>query len=337
MSRIQTILDKAEREGTARRFRNDFSAGEPAAVLPAPPPPAGLAPAPPFAARRSRPAAAPDDGGGIDRDPAQDPVDAVDPDMVASDLPSSPTADEPPAFAAAARPAPAPAPPSVAAAGTAASGRSAARIPLAPSLVAALDPNALAAEQFRTLRTRIANSANGRGARTLMLTSPGRGEGKSVMAANLALTMGQEIQQRVCLVDASLRDGSQHALFGLPESPGLADVLNGDASLDDALFAFDEYQLTVLPAGRLPRQPAELLAGREMRRVLDVLRSRFDRVIIDAPAAMPMADVSILVPLVDGVLVVVRAGVTETPTLQNALGTLDRSRVLGVVLNDIHG
>lgn len=346
MSRIQTILDKAEREGTARRFRVDIlpdvdphgevvraDATSLPAAPPAPPlsiiaaaPGAGSAhatpvvPMPPDARRAaiSGPPAAPDrdaTGRAVMEPVIAEPAHAPDPQFLVS--PADARVD-----AGSARADATPA-------------RVAQRLPLSAALVAALHPNALASEQFRTLRTRIANSANGRGARTLLVTSPGRGEGKSVMAANLALTMGQEMQQRVCLVDCSLRDAAVHALFGLPETPGLADVLRGDASLDDALVPLGDYQLTILPAGRLPTHPAELLASRDMRKTLDILRSRFDRVVIDAPAAQPMADVSILLPLVDGALLIVRAGVTGTPAIQQALGSLDQSRVLGIVLNDI--
>lgn len=308
MSRIQMILDKAEREGTTRRFRNDLRVADNPDV---PPPASADAPAPHVARTVTAP---------FEPVTPLAPVDAVGTVAVPVTSPDlEPSVDEVEATEAVAPQAT----------------RTAQRLPVAPALVAALHPNALTSEQFRTLRTRIANSANGRGARALLFTSPGRGEGKSVMAANLAITMGQEIQQRVCLVDASLRDASIHDLFGLPDSPGLVDVLNGEVTLDEALVTLDEYQLTVLPAGKLPRHPAELLAGREMRRLLDLLRSRFDRVIIDAPPALPMADVSILTPLVDGVLMVVRAGMTGTPDLQRALGSLDTSRVLGVVLNDL--
>lgn len=331
MSRIQTILDKAEREGTARRFRTDVAPvgrGHEGREMPEGREPEGRE-------GRERLEGRGEPSGSVEQfehvarttvgapfEPAEalPPVDRVGtvamPAPPADDTETLPTEPEPVADRR---------------------DHAVTRLPLSPSLVAALHPNALASEQFRTLRTRLVNSANGRGARSLLITSPGRGDGKSVMAANLALTMGQEIQQRVCLVDASLRDASVHALFGLPETPGLVDILNGEATLEDALVSLDEYQLTILPAGRLPRHPAELLASREMRRILDVLRSQFDRVVIDAPPAAPMADVSILTPLVDGVLMVVRAGVTETPVLQQALASLDQNRVLGVVLNDIQG
>ena len=102
-------------------------------------------------------------------------------------------------------------------------------------LVAALAPQSLAAEQYRSLRTRIKRAENGRAVRAIVVTSPNKGDGKSLTAANLALTMAQEFQQRVLLIDADLRRPSLHRLFGIAETPGLTDVLMGGATLDDAL------------------------------------------------------------------------------------------------------
>jgi protein-tyrosine kinase len=200
-------------------------------------------------------------------------------------------------------------------------------------VMAAFAPDAFAAEQYRALRTRIAQSAHGARVDMILITSPGRGEGKSLTAANLALTMGQDFQSRICLVDADLRHSSQHRLFGLAEMPGLADVLSGHALLNDSLVALEDLALTVLPAGQLPAHPAELLGSTAMRRTLQTLRSQFDRVIIDAPSAAPLADVGILTPLVDSVVLVVQAGTTTKPAIQEGVSAIGSSKLLGVVLN----
>jgi capsular exopolysaccharide synthesis family protein len=204
---------------------------------------------------------------------------------------------------------------------------------LDPLLIAALAPQSLAAEQYRSLRTRIVQAENGRPLRVVVVTSPGKGDGKSVNAANLALTMGQDLQSRVLLVDADLRRPRTHRLLGVAEGPGLADVLMGAADLDQALVAIPGQNLTVLPAGPPPSRPAELLGSSAMRRMLDTLRARFDRIIVDTPPVDPLADVHILEPMVDGIVLVVRAGVTPRPAIERALGGFDRPRVLGVVLN----
>lgn len=217
----------------------------------------------------------------------------------------------------------------------------AAKAPAAPAtgglderLVAALAPKSLAAEQYRLLRTRITQSENGRAFRSIVVTSPAKGDGKSLTAANLALTMAQEFQQRVLLVDADLRRPSLHDLFGIPETPGLTAVLMGGATLDDALVPVPDQRLTVMPCGTIPSHPAELLASSGMRRLLDTLRTRFDRVILDMPPVEPLADVSITAAMVDGVLLVVRAGMTPKPAIERALSGLEPDKVLGLVFND---
>lgn len=202
-------------------------------------------------------------------------------------------------------------------------------------LVAALAPQSLAAEQYRLLRTRITQSENGHSFRSIVVTSPGKGDGKSLTAANLALTMAQEFQQRVLLVDADLRRPSIHELFGVPDAPGLTAVLMGGAALDDALIPLPNHRLTLMPCGSIPSHPAELLGSSGMRRLLDSLRARFDRVILDMPPVEPLADVSIVSGLVDGLLLVVRAGLTPRPAIERALSGLEPDKVLGLVFNDI--
>ena len=200
-------------------------------------------------------------------------------------------------------------------------------------LVAALAHQSPAAERYRLLRTRITRAENGRSLRAIVVTSPAKGDGKSLTAANLALTMGQELHQRVLLLDGDLRRPSIASLFGLAEGPGLSDVLMGASDLEAAMVHLPDQHVTVLPAGAPAAQPAELLGSTGMRRLLDALRGRFDRVIIDMPPVGPLADVHVVTPLADGLLMVVRAGMTPKPAIERALSGLDMGKVLGLVLN----
>jgi capsular exopolysaccharide synthesis family protein len=281
MSRIQNILEKAERDGATLRTSRLAVSGAGTATLPV------NAPAP-----------------------------SVEPAIIAP---------------AAAAPAPA-------IAGTAlapgADGTEHYTVRLNPLLVAGLAPKSLAAEQYRALRTRLALAEGAGALRTVLITSPQKGEGKSVTSANLALTMAQELQRRVVLVEADLRKPSLQHFFGLPSGAGLADYLSGAAELKDIMKFLPEHNLTIIPAGSMPMNPAELLGSTAMRRMLDHLRTRFDRVILDTPPVLPLADVAILAPLVDGALMVVRAGYTPKPAIENALRSFDASRLLGVVLNE---
>ena len=285
MSRIQNILEKAEREGAAMRTSRMVPFEAAASAVP-----------PPLASRT---------------DPIESPIASAVPGIIA------------PAAAATGL--------GVAPMDDAVRSHNAI---LNPLLVAALAPKSLAAEQYRSLRTRLAQMEGAGGLRTVLITSPQKGEGKSVTAANLALTMAQELQRRVVLVEADLRKPSLQHLFGLPPGPGLAEYLTGAVDLKDALQFVPEHNLTLLPAGTAPLNPAELLGSTAMRRLLDHLRTRFDRVILDTPPVLPLADVAILAPIVDGSLLVVRAGVTPKPAIENALRAFDASRLLGVVLNE---
>jgi capsular exopolysaccharide synthesis family protein len=264
MSRIQQILEKAEREGTVHRMRSPGESPEPL--------PAGAALLLPLAT-----------------------------------MPAAPV-----------RPAEPP-------------GRTVRGVTLHPRLIAGAA--GAAGEQYRALRTRIFHGEGGVFS-VLLVTSPGRGDGKSLTVANLGVTMAQEFSRRIVVVDANFRDPQQHSLFGLGETVGLSDVLVGGASLDEALVTIEDLQLTVLPAGSAPAHPAELLGTSTMRRTLEALRSRFDCVLIDAPAAAPLADVGVLTPLVDRVILIVRAGVTARPAIHDAISALDTGRLLGIVLND---
>lgn len=204
-------------------------------------------------------------------------------------------------------------------------------------LVAATAPHSPAAERYRSLRTRIAQVEDGTLRRVLLMTSPGRGEGKSVTTLNLGITMAQEFHRRTVVVDADLRRPRVHALLGLPVGPGLSDVLLGGATLEHALVGIPDYRLTVLPAGPPTEQPTELLGSTAMRRLLEQLRAQFDRVLVDCAPAFPLADAGVLARLVDGVVLIVRAGVTKRPAIEQTLSEVDAAKVLGLVLNDAGG
>jgi protein-tyrosine kinase len=329
MSRIQDILSKAERDGTARRTRglNDEYTARPAldetlharAFVEAPPvrtlqPEPRVSPAVPEATRQARA-----------RHSELPPSAAADPLSDTAAAPVAPvTARQPHGRAASQHEIDLDHTPRAIA-------------DLDPHLVAALSPASLAAEQYRSLRTRIKRVENGRALRAIAVTSPNKGDGKSLTAANLALTMAQEFNQRVLLIDCDLRRPTVHQLFGLGEGPGLGDVLMNAAELDQALVHLPDHHLTVLPAGVPPSRPAELLGSSTMRRLLDTLRTRFDRILIDVPPVAPLADLHILAPMVDGMLMIVRAGITPKPAIERALAGLDASKVLGLVLNESDG
>ena len=203
-----------------------------------------------------------------------------------------------------------------------------------PMFVAATEPGSAAAEQYRLLQTRLEAHDATRRTQVLLITSPQLGDGKTTTSANLALTMAREFQHKVVLVEADLRRPSLAAQFGLQVERGLVDVLMGGVPLEDALVQLPGHQLTLLPAGAEAARSTELLASSMMHRVIDTLRARFARIVIDT-TPVALADTHVLARLADGVLVVVRSGVTPRPALERALASIDRERLLGIVLNEV--
>jgi capsular exopolysaccharide synthesis family protein len=137
------------------------------------------------------------------------------------------------------------------------------------------------------------------------------------------------------LVDADLRRPSVGKILGVESAVGLTTVLTGQADLQDVVQEWGEAGLRVLPSGAVPPNPTELLASPAMRRLLDELRRRYEHVIIDTAPLLPVADAAVLSRLVDGTIVVARAGGVRRAQLAQALANLDQvsAQVLGLVLN----
>lgn len=200
-------------------------------------------------------------------------------------------------------------------------------------LVTAVEPFSEAAEQYRSLRTRIAQLDADSPRQVLAITSPARGDGRTLTVLNLALSMAQEFDRRTLLVDADLRHARLHTLLGIPREPGLVEVLSGAATINEALVTLPGHSLQVLPAGRVHAQPSELLGSTPMRLLVDALRRHFDRVVIDTAPAHS-ADTCALESCFDGTLVVVRAGRTTRPSIERALAAIPPAKLVGMVLND---
>jgi capsular exopolysaccharide synthesis family protein len=202
-------------------------------------------------------------------------------------------------------------------------------------LVTALAPNSSGAEAYRVLRTNLIFSQSVRTLKTVVVTSCTPGEGKTTTAANLAITFAQQ-GMKVLLVDCDLRRARLHLLFEAGRDPGLTHLVLGHNTLQDVVQPSGVEGLSLLPSGALPPNPQELLGGPRMQRTLDELTSRFDLVVLDTPPLLATADAAVLAARVDGVVMVVRAGVTERGAAREVIGQLRGvdAHVLGVVLND---
>jgi capsular exopolysaccharide synthesis family protein len=205
-----------------------------------------------------------------------------------------------------------------------------------PRLVAELPPNAPVAEAYRALRSSIAFAAFDAPIRRLQVTSSIKGEGKSTTAVNLATAMARD-GKTVILVDADMRGPSVHRMLGLPESPGLSEVLAGIAPIEEALLATEIENLLVLPSGALPPNPAELLGGGSFEPLLQQLGDRVDIVIVDTPPCLPVTDPAIVATRMDAVILILQCGTTRKGGLRQTVELLShaRARLAGVVFNQV--
>jgi len=195
-------------------------------------------------------------------------------------------------------------------------------------------PKSAFAENIRYLRTSVLYSLPGRSPKTLLVTSSLPGEGKTTVAINLAIAFAQR-GQRVLLVDADLKRPAVHKFFEVDRNKGLTEILTGKLN-GECISASHIPNLFLLPSGSKAPNPVDLLDSDVMRDLLASLADTYDHIIIDSAPMIDMADTSVLVPYVDGVMLVVRPGKTPRAALRRIKEKLTglQGRVLGVVLNN---
>lgn len=199
-------------------------------------------------------------------------------------------------------------------------------------LVALKDPRNRLVESYRALRTNLRYLDVEHNAKSIVITSAGPSEGKSTTAANLAIVMA-DAGARVVLIDADLRKPRVSKLLGIEGGVGLSDLLIGHTTFEDVLQQWGRKQLFVLPSGRVPPNPSELLGSSAMQKTLETLTAHFDYIIIDSPPILAVTDAAILSTRTGGALVVSAAGKTRKAELANAFEALEAvdGKVLGVV------
>ncbi len=204
-------------------------------------------------------------------------------------------------------------------------------------IVSITDPYSHAAEEYRKLRARILRATEKNFQNTIMVTSSQANEGKTVTAINLAVTIAQELDHTVLLIDADLRKPSIHTYLGLRPSYGLSDFLTSGKPLSDILVKTGIGKLVLLPAGSPPENPAELVASERMRELIREVKERYrDRYIIcDSSPLLLAADSLSLCDYMDGVIFVTRAGSTDPKTAKEALSLIKDYNVIGTVLNSV--
>jgi protein-tyrosine kinase len=203
-------------------------------------------------------------------------------------------------------------------------------------------------EQYRSLRINIRtyfkrNISSGKlkmsrpqsASRMFAVTSSLQGEGKTVTSVNLAVSLANEFDVKVLLVDCDLRKGSVDTLLGIKHKPGLFDVIAGKATISEVIQKTVINNLFVIPTGDTPLKPSELLGSRRMKNILEQIKGEgYSYVIFDTPPALPFSDAGILGSQIDGVIMVVQSEKTQAQTVRKALESLEHShtKVLGCVL-----
>ena len=187
-------------------------------------------------------------------------------------------------------------------------------------------------EQYRRLAAALHQGHDASGLSVVMVASAVAGEGKTLTAANLALTLSASYQQRVLLIDADLRRPSLHTVFKVSRSPGLTDALTSPEERQPHVQEITPY-LSILTAGKLRVDPIAGLTSGRMRRIIDAARATYTWVIVDTPPVGVLTDASLLSSTVDGTILVVRADATPYDLVKRAVDALGGERVVGIVLN----
>ncbi|QDS96944.1 polysaccharide biosynthesis tyrosine autokinase [Adhaeretor mobilis] len=199
-------------------------------------------------------------------------------------------------------------------------------------------PRSMAAESFRTLRTAIHFGLTRDDAKVIAITSPSPGDGKSVVASNLALTMAQA-DQRVLLIDADMRKPKQHEVFEIQVEHGLSSVLAERRPADEVIQRTEVDTLDLLPCGSRPTNPVELLNNGYFSELLHELQQKYDKIVIDSPPVMPVADARVISAQTDATILVLRADCSTRRMSVAARDELWRVRAqrIGIVVNAVPG
>src|SRR5258705_7759926 len=201
-------------------------------------------------------------------------------------------------------------------------------------LVCLTDPGSLGAEKFRVLGLRLRHLRDQRKLKRIVVTGTAPEEGKSLIASNLALNQARSKVLKTLLIDGDFRRPTVAKRFGVGTLlPGLSECLRGERQLSEVVYKMEGTGLHLLPAGLAPENPLDLMQSGRLPEYLDQLGTVFDWIIIDTPPLFPLADTTFWMKMSDGVLFVVREGVTERKTLHRAVETLDRATLLGMVVN----
>lgn len=195
--------------------------------------------------------------------------------------------------------------------------------------------SALAAEEFRKLRTLIFQTSISKPMQTILVTSAVPGEGKSTVASNLALSISHGVKEQALLIDCDLRNSHNTPLIRRKISFGLSDYLMGKLNPTNLIVRTETPRLSVIPSGSITSNPAELVGSEKMRILMKTLKSQYGHryIVVDSPPIILTTEPIILSEMVDGIIVVVLARKTPREVVQKAVNSISKEKILGIILN----
>lgn len=203
------------------------------------------------------------------------------------------------------------------------------------NLVAYHAPQSVEAEYFKVLRTNLLFPAKGKPPRRILITSALPNDGKSFVSSNLAVSIAQGVEEYVMLVDCDMRKPTIHSYFGYGQAVGLSEHLSSGMDLAKVLLKTAIPKLTLLAAGQAPNNPTELLSSKKMKALLDEVANRYDDrfILIDSPPPSMASETTAILNYVDGVILVVKSGVTPKHAVSEVVAQIGKDKILGIVLN----
>lgn len=203
------------------------------------------------------------------------------------------------------------------------------------NLVVHSNPDSIISEQFRTIRTNIHFINGDEKSSTILITSPGRYEGKSTVAANIAVSMTQQ-NEKILLIDGNIREPGIHSIFKISNVIGLTDVLTGKVPFDEAVTASRIGMLDILTGGTQTFNPAELLSSPEMKKLLKTVKPLYDNILIDSPGLLELTDSKVLANRCDGVVLVIRKNKTKLDSVFESKRVLElaKTQLIGAIVNE---
>lgn len=204
------------------------------------------------------------------------------------------------------------------------------------NIVTVKNPKSPVSEAYKTLRTNIQFSSFDNKIQTIVATSSGPGEGKTTTVSNFAVTLAQSGYKTI-LIDCDQRKPKVHKMFNLSNQVGISNILIGETSMDEAIQKTQVENLSVLPSGTRPPNPAELLASTKMQKFINLLKEKYDYIIIDTPPVIMVTDAQILSRYADGCLLIIASGEADRHMAAKAKELMQKvdAKILGVVLNKL--